>query len=441
LQDTQKESARQLKSGQGDSAKNKLALKLLSEWVKLHTGKQVYLFVDEYDVPMHTAYVHGYYEDCKNFMGSFLGEAFKGNQALAKGLLTGVLKVSQASLFSQFNNPTIDTVLDPEGGYGPYFGFTEAETDALLDAAALPKRAHELKQMYNGYEIGGYTLYNPFSIVSFISAALLNPKRGRTIEDAVKPYWVTTDGRDLIRLIAKSHMTSIAEELRQLLAGASIESEINLDIVFDARMQRSPVMLWSLLLLSGYLKVVGKRQTPYRITLYKLTFPNQEVRDTFQEIILALIVGVRSVSEFSAPIYALVEGKVEKFADFLAEYLLDTPSYFDATQPYAEQFYQGLLLGMCLILENSHIITSNRESGKGRLDVSITTKDRTQKGIILEVKVAKPDEDLKKLAPEAYKQIIEKKYVRQMRKEGIQEIIGVGIAFRQKEAELVWGAV
>ena len=251
------------------------SLKFLSKLLYQHTGKKVYILLDEYDTPINDAYLHGCYETCRSFLAAMFGKAFKGNNFLKNGLITGILKIAKASLFSELNNPQVYTILD-DARYTPYFGFTEAETDDLLNRAKLPQKAHELKEMYNGYNLEGYTLYNPFSIVSFISNLLL---RGEArMKDALKSYWINTGGTHLIGDMISHNLMELKEDLITLLDKKDIQTQIDEHIVYDPHLRHNPVGFWSVLLLSGYVKSIENHKDVFGDSVHTICFPNEEVR-------------------------------------------------------------------------------------------------------------------------------------------------------------------
>ena len=261
------------------------ALKDLSRLLYQHTGKDVYILLDEYDTPVHDAYVYGYAEELQSFLDAILGRTFKGNNFLARGLITGIIQVPQSSIFSGFNNAKVYKILD-DARYTQYFGFTEAETDDLLDRAGLPQKAHDLKDMYNGYQVRKQTLYNPYSMVSFIKNALLLEED--EMKEALKPYWVNTDDTYLIDDLIKNNLAGLKADFTSLLNQEPIETLINENVIFNPQLQGNSVAFWSILLLSGYLKVVDKTQKG-RFYLYKVTLPNEEIRSMFERMLLSVV--------------------------------------------------------------------------------------------------------------------------------------------------------
>ena len=410
------------------------ALNNLSRLLYQHTGKKVYILLDEYDTPVHDAYVNGYYEDLRSFLAAMFGKTFKGNNFLARALITGILKVAKSSLFSELNNLKVYTILD-DARYCQYFGFTEAETDDLLDRAGLPQKAHELKEMYNGYALEGHTLYNPFSIVSFISELLLIGEK--RMEEALKPYWVNTGGTHLITDIIRHNVPSLTSGLEALVQGKAIDTLIDENVIFDPQLRDNNVAFWSILLLAGYLKVVGKTKEGsfYR---YKVSLPNEEIRSMMERIVLSVVAGSdHKIFTYLEGIRSLAKGDIEAFSSFLKNYIAHTPSYFDTGGRGKEAFYHGLVLGMASVLSYTHHVTSNRESGHGRYDIALEPKIKGVKAIILELKVAHENEDLQKVAQKAFDQIQSRQYKADMEARGVTDFMLLGMAFRSKSVEIV----
>ena len=412
----------------------KASLHFLSQLLYQHTGKKVYILLDEYDTPIHDAYVHDYYEACRSFLAAMLGKTFKGNNFLERALITGILKVAKSSLFSELNNVKVYTMLSKK--YAPYFGFTEEETDDLLNRAGLPQKAHALKEMYNGYEIGQHTLYNPFSIVSFIDEVLNDPEA--PIEEALKPYWVNSGGTHLIGDMIQNNLADLEEGLTALLQGKSLKTPINEEVIFHPNLRHNGVAFWSVLLLSGYLKVVDKEIDEFGTYQYHLLFPNEEIKRAIRLMLIDIVAGgLYHHDSYLLGIRALVKEDIDGFTAFLKEYMRRSPSYFDTGGERKELFYHGLVLGMTTALLSTHHITSNRESGAGRYDIALQPKDKKRKGIVIEIKIADEKEDLKQVAQRACEQIATKQYAQEMQAQGIKDFLYVGIAFRDKQVEVV----
>ena len=414
------------------------SLQFLSRLLYEHTGKKVYILLDEYDTPINKAYVHECYEACRSFLAAMFGQAFKGNDFLESGLITGILKIAKASLFSELNNLKVYTMLD-DARYTQYFGFTEAETDDLLDRAKLPQKAHELKEMYNGYNLEGYTLYNPFSIVSFISNLLLLGEA--RMKDALKPYWINTGGTHLIGDMINNNLIELKEDLTNLLDQKPIQTQIDEHVVYDPHLRHNAVGFWSVLLLSGYVKSIRSRKDAFGDSVHTVCFPNEEIRGSMRQLLLRVSFGRKDTQELSQAMKALVMGKVDPFIRFVKAYIRYALSYFDGDKDEKEKPYHMLILGLLAFFANTHHVRSNRESGDGRYDIGLEPKPthKNMKAIIIEIKVAAEGEDLKQVAQKAFQQIKDKAYKADMdARRGITDYVLLGMAFSGKEVGVIY---
>ena len=318
----------------------------------------------------------------------------------------------------------------------PYFGFTEAETDDLLDRAKLPQKAHELKEMYNGYNIGSYTIYNPFSIISFISRSLLLGEA--RMEDALKPYWVNTGGTHLIGYLVEKNLVELQEGITALLDKKPIQTAIDENIIFNPQLTYNTISFWSILLLSGYVKSLESTEDEYRDTIHTLSFPNEEIRLIMRKLLLDVTFGRKDSQKVPLAMKSLAQGDIAPFVSFVKDYLISTISYFDLHKQEKEKSYQLLMLGIVAYFANTHHVRANRESGKGRYDISLAPKNKDRKGIIIELKVAEKGADLKQVAKKAFQQIKNMSYTADMEARGITDYVLLGMAFSGKEVEAVY---
>ena len=362
------------------------------------------------------------------------GETFKENNFLEKGFITGILKIAKASLFSGLNNLEVYTMLD-DARYPQYFGFTEQETDDLLDRAGLSQKADDLTQMYNGYNLEGYTLYNPFSIVSFISNLLLVGEA--RMKDALKSYWINTGGTHLIGYLIENNLLELQEGIMSLLDNKSIQTSIDENIIFDPQLTYNTISFWSVLLLAGYVKSLASVQDEYGDEIHTLSFPNEEIRRSMRKLLLRVTFGRTDSQKIPQAMKSLAQGDVAPFVSFVKDYLITTISYFDFHQQEKEKSYQMLILGMVAYFANTHHARSNRESGKGRYDISLEPKNKARKGIIMELKVADEGEDLTQVAQKAFEQLQSRQYKTDMEARGVQDFVLLGMAFRGKEVKAV----
>ncbi len=412
-------------------ASYKDALLYLSELLYQAHGKKVMLLLDEYDTPLHDAHVHGYYEEMRSLIATLFNKAFKGNDYLHKGLITGILQIVKSSLFSELNNVKVYSMIS-SSRYANCFGFTPEETDHYLDQAGLPQKAHELKEMYNGYIVEGYTLYNPLSIIMFADQATSNTK---PIEKSLDYYWFDSGGTTIIRDLIAKNITTLEKDLSQLVNKIPIQSLINPNVILGKSLKTDRSSFWSLMLLSGYLKIENKQFIKPGMYAYTLSFTNEEIRVSMENIIEEAVSNNEQGQYYQA-MQDLVTGNVEAFQFFLEDYLVRVPSFLDKGGKHYEQFYHGLVLGMSACLSHSHIVTSNRISGGGIYDICIEPKDQSQYGIILELKVATKTERLQEVADAALAQIKTLDYKRDLTTKNITKFVFIGVSFNKSEMEI-----
>ncbi len=431
MEENNKEIFRKILWEKATQAYYESSLQFLSHMLFQYTGKKVMLLLDEYDTPLHDAHVHGYYEEMRSLIATLFNKAFKGNDYLHKGLITGILQIVKSSLFSELNNVKVYSMIS-SSRYANCFGFTPEETDHYLDQAGLPQKAHELKEMYNGYIVEGYTLYNPLSIIMFADQATSNTK---PIEKSLDYYWVDSGGTTIIRDLIAKNITTLEKDLSQLVNKIPIQSLINPNVILGKSLKTDRSSFWSLMLLSGYLKIENKQFIKPGMYTYTLSFTNEEIRVSMENIIEEAVSNNEQGQYYQA-MQDLVTGNVEAFQFFLEDYLVRVPSFLDKGGKHYEQFYHGLVLGMSACLSHSHMVTSNRISGGGIYDICIEPKDQSQYGIILELKVAAKTERLQEVADSALAQIKTLDYKRDLTTKGVKKFILMGVSFNKSEMEM-----
>ncbi|MBN1683910.1 MAG: AAA family ATPase [Gammaproteobacteria bacterium] len=400
------------------------ALKQLSEYLYRHHGQKVIILLDEYDAPMHASYVARtpYHHDMIDFMKIFLGEAFKGNIYLEKGVLTGILRVSLMNLFSGMNNIPVRTVLVDK--YADCFGFTQDEVDLLLDQARLKAIRESVKEWYDGYQIGDTNLYNPWSIINCLDN-----------QGTLKPYWLETGEEGILGKTLKASDINVKTQLEQLIQGNSIETIVDERTIF-ADLERNANALWGLLLFAGYLKVIGSKPTEFE-TLYQLAIPNQEVMGIYKIITSYWFSEVIGPTAYEQLFNSLASGSLLQFQDILQDYLDESASYYDFNRKTLEQFYHIFILGMLFVLRDRFDIRSNQESGYGRYDLALIPKKPDQHAVLFEFKVTPNLDQLEQTAQAALDQIDQKRYNAQFKKIGVKKAIHIGIAFSGKSMRLL----
>ncbi|SFV53290.1 Conserved protein, with a weak D-galactarate dehydratase/altronate hydrolase domain [hydrothermal vent metagenome] len=399
------------------------ALRLLSALLYRIYNQNAVILIDEYDTPIHASYLHGYYDEFIEFIRNLLSGAFKDNDYLYRGVITGILRVSRESIFSGLNNIATYTISHTR--YSNKFGFTIDETQKILDDFGLIDKYDEVSDSYNGYEIGEETIFNPWSILNFID----NPKH------ELLPYWANTSSNDLIKHLIKISSLNFKKSLEQWLNGESIRTEIDSNIVFS-EIDKNDKNVYSLLFFSGYLKCVNKELIEK--TYYcDLTIPNQEVRYIFRNIISSWLNESFRHDRLEILLNALITGDIELFEELFSEFVLETLSFYDVNKKNEEAVYHTFLLGILVSLRDYEVI-SNRETGLGRVDIILLHKeDKKRLAIIMELKsINKFRERTKEKALEnALKQIDDKKYETDVKKRGYNNILKMGVVFDGKR---VW---
>ena len=392
-----------------DDGEYRNALKNLTSFLYEYYKKEVILLIDEYDSPLINAYEHGYYDEAIVFFQVFYGEALKTNPYLRMGIMTGIIRVIKAGIFSDLNNLKVYSILEKE--YSDFYGFTQEEVEKALKNFNIEYELPEVKAWYDGYRFGNSDVYNPWSILNFIQL------------EELRPYWIETSGNFLINDILKNVSTETIEILEHLFNGISMEENISGNSDLSVLMREDEI--WELLLFSGYLTIDEKIGESYE-DIYTLRLPNREVKEFFRKKFIDVNFGE---STFRKSMEALKKNNIKDFEKYLQNILLKSTSFHDTK---SEIFYHGLILGMMFYLDRDYIVKSNEESGLGRYDVSIEPRNKNNRAYILEFKVTKNEEDLEKESKEAIEQIISKKYDTSLKERGVKEIVFLGIAFCSK---------
>lgn len=400
----------------------KVAIKKLSEYLARKFGQAPIILMDEYDTPIQSAYLNKYYEEMIGLMRDIFGQALKDNSNLKKGILTGITRVAQESLFSGVNNLEVYSVL--EEYYGQYFGFTEEEVLKLIADTGQTLPIAPIKEWYNGYQIGRYTLYNPWSILGCLKNS-----------GKLEWYWANTSSNDLIRELLSDAGDATKLQFEKLLQGEVIERPISKNLVFP-NIRTQEAALWSLLLYAGYLKVLSTKTAGFEM-LAELAIPNQEVAFVYSEIIAGWFSIEANMDTYKSFIGGLINGNVNEFKKQLAKYIIQTGSFFDFNEKTPETVFHVFMLGLVVGLKEEYVIQSNRESGLGRLDVVFIPKDRKRNGILIEFKISESPELCLNKAQEALEQIKDKQYIETFRQHDIDSVLAIGLAFCGKQMELV----
>ena len=388
-------------------------LKFLTRILYEKYNKKVIILIDEYDAPLVSAYHNKYYDNAKDFFKTFYSSVLKDNTYLQMGVMTGIIRVIKAGIFSDLNNLSTYTILSDF--YPNCYGLTEEEVKKSLIDYNLEYEMGDVKDWYDGYRFGKSEVYNPWSILNFLHAKEL------------RAYWVDTSGNDLINDVLKIVRKDIIRDLKKLFDGEGLRQ--NLSGTSDLSRLLSEEEIWELMLFSGYLTVEEKIDEDY----YILRLPNKEVRRLFKRTFIERYFG--RGNKLIDLMEALTENRIEDYEETLQDILLKSVSYND-TKKGNEAFYHGFILGMSLYLEGEYIVKSNIESGLGRYDVSIEPKNKDKRGYILEFKATDNVDKLKEISKEALKQIEEGKYSSTLKQTDTKEILYLGIAFCGKQIKV-----
>ena len=394
------------------------ALKYLSECLHACFGEKAVILIDEYDVPLENAWFHGFYDDVLFPVRSLFESALKTNDNLAFAVVTGCLRISRESIFTGLNNLRILSVTDDS--CSEYFGFTQQDVDQMLAFYDLSDRTETVKQWYDGYCFGNTEVYNPWSVINFVSSC----RRNRNA--LPRPYWSNTSSNDIVRILVEKSDLSVRREIETLIEGSSITKPVHEDITYED-MQSTQDNLWNFLFFTGYLKKLREFQEEENIYI-EMTIPNREVRYIYKNTVLHWFEEKTEKKELSPLYESILNGDAGKMAEILSENLMETISFYD----YQESYYHGFLAGMLKNIGN-YIVLSNREAGNGRPDIVLKYPSIRGKAVIIEIKIAGSWKELEKKCTEALKQIEEKDYEAELRREGYQNIMKYGVAFYKKE--------
>ncbi len=393
-----------------------MSLGNLTDMLYRHYGIRPIVLIDEYDAPIQHAWEDGYYEDMIRFMRQFYSEVLKGNEALEFAVLTGVLRVAKESIFSGLNNLKVCSVLS--GEYSDIFGFTGEEVAKMAVDLQQEDKLPEIKAWYDGYTFGGTEIYNPWSVIMYFDAGC-----------KPAPYWVNTSGNGIVKQMFKFSGQEGADDLQSLMDGGSVFKQLREGVVY-ANIGDRIDDLYSILLMTGYLKCVGLMEKLYGEEA-ELRIPNKEIRSLFGREILENFIAAGSVSRLGRMLDAMVSGHGDIFESVLSGIVRNNVSYHDAAN--GESFYHGMMLGFCVLLKDTHIVQSNRESGYGRFDLALIPTDRRYYGVILEFKRAADEAQLEEKALEALAQIEELSYIAEFEQRQIEKVWKYGIAFCGKK--------
>lgn len=399
----------------GDEVDCQMGLQLLSLLLHKHYGRECIIIIDEYDTPIQQGHTCNFYPEIVNFMRNFFSGGLKDNPHLAFGFLTGILRVAKESIFSGMNNLKTYSILDD--GYSSYFGFTEKEVKDMLRYYGKDDKYNELSEWYDGYRFGNTEIFNPWSVINYISDNCFP-----------KAFWQSTGSNEIIGEIIQAATPEITKDLYKLLCGEKIAAYIDTGVIYP-EVQNNPYSIYSFLLVAGYLKVANIYPQSDGNFMCDVAIPNKEITFVYEKEVL------NRTNQNSLAIsisQAIFSKDTQKLQALLEDFMVKSISSIDGAN---EGFYHGMMLGLCAILGNRYKIRSNRESGLGRFDIQLMPLAKGMPGFIFEFKHTKDEHtDLSALADSALQQIETKKYDTELRDNGVNSIISIGIAFRGKSA-------
>lgn len=393
------------------------AIAFLSRCLAEYYNQKVIILIDEYDVPLENAYYSGFYNKMIGFIRSLFESALKTNYALEFAVITGCLRISKESIFTGLNNINVISIMNEV--YSEHFGFTQKEVNEILDYYGITEKSKLLKEWYDGYVFGKTEVYNPWSVINFVSAL-------RTDSEALPvEYWSNTSSNSIVKDLITHATMEVRTELEALISGESIEKIIHEDITYED-VYESQENLWNFLYFTGYLKAVQvKLAEDERLAVLKI--PNKEVKKIYRQQIINWTRQTIKKKDLSYLYEAVIKGNAQKLQEELAPLLVSSISYMDNY----ENFYHGFILGILMNLDN-YKITSNREAGDGRYDISIESADGLNSPVIIEFKIAGRKPELEAKADEALKQIIDNRYDAPFVSDGYDKCVHIGIGFYKK---------
>lgn len=426
LDEYEKEKFSSIVSENCNSIQLSSSLRFLTELLYKYYNQKVILLIDEYDSPILSAVEKGYYTEMKDFLRAFYGDALKTNEYLQMGVLIGIIRVTQAGIFSDLNNIENYTIL--KKSYSQYFGLLEEEVEEALKYYGIEYKLDEVRAWYDGYNFAGTEVYNPLSILKYIK------------EKELESYWINTSGNALIMEIIANSDDRVIKDLEKLFEEKELETVVDLELDMGKSLLESDI--WSLMLSSGYLTIKEKIDRKN----YIIKIPNKEIRTFFKDAFIKMVFkGTRYVEDAKR---ALLTKDLESFEIAFQNMVLESISFHNTTLNMrkeegkevdelacSEVPYQMFMLGFLTSMQDKFFVTPEQESGLGRADILLDPKNKNGVGYILEIKAARKNNRISNLAKRAHKQIDSKIYETELRKRGVVDIVKIGIAFRGKEVE------
>lgn len=416
-----KKQIEKLISGEISSTELSNALADLSRVLHEYHGVAPIIIIDEYDTPIWQGHAKGFYDEVVGFMRNLFSGGLKDNKHLSYGFLTGILRVAKESIFSGLNNLTINSILDEK--YSEYFGFTPDEIKQIAFYYGAADKYDELCAWYDGYKFGNAEIFNPWSVINYFR----NNCQARA-------YWQATGNNDIIGEILAEATEEVYEKLNALMQGSSILTYVDTGVIYP-QVKSNPSSIYSFLLVAGYLKAVKSSVSYNGDFMCEVALPNKEIAFVYNKEILQKLDNIVPQATAISIQEAIYSSNVTALKTYLELLLMQSASSYDTVK---ENFYHGLILGLCATLDNRYYVTSNREAGEGRYDICLCPKDAKMPGILIELKACKDctGEELKQLSVKALNQINEKKYEMELCSRGVETIFKYGVAFSGKRVEI-----
>lgn len=394
----------------------------LSEMLDEHHGVKPIIIIDEYDIPIQQGHMRGFYDAVILFMRNLFSGGLKDNRHLSYGFLTGILRVAKESIFSGLNNLKVNSILDNK--YSEYFGFTADEVKKMAEYYGASDKFEEICEWYDGYRFGKSDIFNPWSVINYFN-----------YECEPRAFWQSTGSNDIIGEVLENADEDIYERLNALLRGETFVTYVDTGVIYP-EIKNNPSTIYSFLLVAGYLKAVKTNASFTSDFMCEVALPNREITFVYNKEILQKLDNVVPQATSISIQEAIFANDADKLEKCLHKLLIQSTSCYDTV---GENFYHGLVLGLCAMLDRHYYVTSNRESGEGRYDIQLMPRDNRRPGVLIELKAEKgcSADRLKELSKKALKQIYDKKYDTEMLAKGITKIFKYGVAFSGKQVDIV----
>ena len=408
-------------SGTATPVELSVALANLSMMLHKYHGVAPIIIIDEYDTPIQQGHIKGFYDEIIGFMRNLFSGGLKDNKHLTYGFLTGILRVAKESIFSGLNNLAINSILDTK--YSEYFGFTADEVKEIARYYQAEDKYDEICEWYDGYKFGNTEIFNPWSVINYFRNGC-----------QPRAYWQSTGSNDIIGEVLGGADETIYEKLNALLQGESFLTYIDTGVIYP-QVKSNPSSVYSFLLVAGYLKVIKSEPSFSGDFMCEVALPNKEITFVYNKEILQKLNNIVPQATAISIQEAIYSGDTAALQKNLGTLLMQSVSSYDTV---GENFYHGLVLGLCATLDNRFYITSNRESGEGRYDICLCPKDGKLPGILIELKAAKDcsEDELKELSEKALAQIDNRKYETELTVKGVRNILKYGVAFSGKKVQI-----